>query len=416
MDNIDKDILLNESKTFCMLPWMHIHATPLGKIFPCCVAKGHAIGHNSELSLREAFNSSEMKALRLDMLAERKNPFCVDCHKHESEYNNGSFRMDANQRFGKHFDTVVPKTKDDGKVVNFTMRYLDIRFNNICNFKCRTCNSEYSSQWEREDLVHKGIKLMSPNSTSNTVTLLEEAVQHIPYLEEVYFAGGEPLITSEHYTLLEEMIRQNRTDVILRYNTNLSVLSFKDKDLLSLWQHFQNKIQVVCSFDHYGQRAQYLRNGTIWPDIQENYKKIRALPYVETRIMTLLSVFNYLTMPDFITHLLMNDMLRPGDQTLLIYKMHSPEYLTPHILPRHLKEQARKRILEFAPLLNSKDAWLFEDEQILELTDCITWAESKHTWEKFKYKFQEEVIRLDRIRQESFVETFPELAELLNDK
>ena len=32
------------------------------------------------------------------------------------------------------------------------MRYFDIRFSNICNFKCRTCGSGFSTQWEQEDL------------------------------------------------------------------------------------------------------------------------------------------------------------------------------------------------------------------------------------------------------------------------
>jgi len=410
---IDKDKLLNESKTFCMLPWMHIHSTPLGRIYPCCVAKGDSVGHIADMSLREAFNSNEMKELRLDMLKEKYNPLCTDCHEHDKIYNNGSFRMTSNRLYEKFFDEVVPLTEEDGRVEEFKMKYFDVRFSNICNFKCRTCGSNYSSQWERENIDHRGIKVHRPHNKTNTITLLEEAIQHIPYMEEAYFAGGEPLITLEHYELLEEMIRQGRTDIILRYNTNCSTLNFKNKDLLSLWKNFK-QVRVTCSIDHYGTRAQYLRNGTIWPEIQENFMKIKSLPYVETRILTILSVFNYLTITEFFAHLLMNDMLKPGDPSLMIYKMHSPNYLSPHILPPHMKEIGRQKILDFVPKLNSKDAWLFPEEQILELTDCISWAESKNTWDTHKYKFQEEILLLDRIRQEDFIKTFPELESLMD--
>lgn len=413
MFEIEKEQFLNESRSFCMLPWMHIHATPTGQIYPCCVSSGTAIGNISEMSLREAFNSDEMKQLRLDMLKNKLNPFCSNCHNHDSEYNNGSFRMNSNERYGKYFDDLVPFTADNGSVEKFKMHYIDIRFNNICNFKCRTCNKNYSSKWEKEDLDHRGIQLYRPANKSNAVTLLEEAIQHIPYAEEVYFAGGEPLITSEHYILLEEMIRSNRTDIILRYSTNCSTLQFKDKDLISLWKNFK-RVRVMCSFDHYGHRAQYMRHGTLWPEVQENFMKIKSLPFVETSIFTVLSVFNYLTITDFIAHLLMTNMLRPGDPILSIYKMNSPEHLSPQILSPELKKIGKQKILDFIPKLDSPDAWLFPKEQTLEITDCITWAESKNTWNKHKFKFQEEVLYLDRIRQENFVETFPELESLMD--
>ena len=39
-----------------------------------------------------------------------------------------------------------------GRIIKFRMRYFDIRFSNICNFKCRTCGSAFSSQWEARRL------------------------------------------------------------------------------------------------------------------------------------------------------------------------------------------------------------------------------------------------------------------------
>ena len=30
--------LLTESKTFCMMPWVHMHAFPDGRAYPCCLS------------------------------------------------------------------------------------------------------------------------------------------------------------------------------------------------------------------------------------------------------------------------------------------------------------------------------------------------------------------------------------------
>ena len=57
----------------------------------------------------------------------------------------------------------------------------------------------------------------------------------LPYLkdvEEVYFAGGEIIITPEHYECLDYWIENGQAEQIeLSYTTNFSVLKYKDKDL-----------------------------------------------------------------------------------------------------------------------------------------------------------------------------------------
>ena len=40
--------------------------------------------------------------------------------------------------------------------------------------------------------------------------------EHIPYLDQIYFAGGEPLIMEEHYNVLKELVRLKRFDVIVK--------------------------------------------------------------------------------------------------------------------------------------------------------------------------------------------------------
>ena len=55
----------------------------------------------------------------------------------------------------------------------------------------------------------------------------EQLEPHLDFIENVYFAGGEPLMMKEHYNLLNELLRRGRKDVRLTYNTNFTELVFK---------------------------------------------------------------------------------------------------------------------------------------------------------------------------------------------
>ena len=218
--NLDKDHLLNKSKTFCMFPWVHLNATPLGNVYPCCSSDYTAPFDNvKDKSLKEAFNNDKMKELRLNMLNDKKSSICEYCYKHE-ESSPFSFRKYSLEHFGKDFDDIVTTTDETGHVPEFKMKYFDIRFSNICNFKCRTCGSEFSSQWAQEMKQNKWVpesfKIIQHADESGN--LLQEIKDQVPNMDLAYFAGGEPLITDEHYQLLEEMIRTGvNKRITLRY-------------------------------------------------------------------------------------------------------------------------------------------------------------------------------------------------------
>jgi hypothetical protein len=45
----DQRYKLMESDTFCMLPWIHLHAWPDGRAYPCCLGKAaHPVGNFKE--------------------------------------------------------------------------------------------------------------------------------------------------------------------------------------------------------------------------------------------------------------------------------------------------------------------------------------------------------------------------------
>ena len=138
--------LLSESKTFCMYPWIHLHAYPTGEAYPCCHAEMGVgqVGNCKTNTMAEIWNSPEQKQLRKDMLTETKNEACGRCYEQE-ESGFFSGRQSANKHHGHHIHR-TQNTTEDGEHKDFEMTYWDIRFSNLCNLSCRSCGHIFSQQ------------------------------------------------------------------------------------------------------------------------------------------------------------------------------------------------------------------------------------------------------------------------------
>jgi hypothetical protein len=105
----DYDFLLKKSKTFCMIPWIHIHSTPTGVAAPCCISKScstnDGVGNANLESLESLINSPKMQQLRLDMLAQRPNEECETCYRHD-ENGIDSARKGINLEFGEYINEI----------------------------------------------------------------------------------------------------------------------------------------------------------------------------------------------------------------------------------------------------------------------------------------------------------------------
>ena len=138
-----EEFLLKDSKTFCIYPWIHIHAYPTGEAYPCCHAemKPGVVGNCRTQTLKEIWHGEPMQRLRDDMLNEREHPACTRCYEQEAS---GFFsgRRSANKHHGHH----IKKLEHNP----FELTYWDIRFSNLCNLKCRSCGHIFSSQWYQD--------------------------------------------------------------------------------------------------------------------------------------------------------------------------------------------------------------------------------------------------------------------------
>ena len=109
----EKELLI-ESDTFCMLPWMHLHAYPDGRAYPCCFAfDPYPVGDLNKQSLKEVFNGDKMKEMRVRMLNNQKSRACAKCYDQEKS-GFFSLRLSSNKHFG-HNIPLVHNTLPNGE-------------------------------------------------------------------------------------------------------------------------------------------------------------------------------------------------------------------------------------------------------------------------------------------------------------
>jgi pyruvate-formate lyase-activating enzyme len=402
---MDKNYLLHDSKYFCIFPWLHQYVSPKGDVLPCCSTDNSMVlGSTKESSLEQVFNNDKTKEMRLTMLNDKPHDLCRSCYKFE-ESHPFSYRNFARGRFG-HLIDVIDSTLEDGTVPEFKLRYIDVRFSNLCNFKCRTCGGYCSSQFaaEQKQLGIEGEVLLKADGRNGQ--LLQEVLSQIDNAEMIYFAGGEPLISDEHYEILEELIRRGRKDIRLRYNTNCSNLHYKQHDLAKLWGFFDH-VEVSCSIDHYGDRAEYIRKGTNWAEVENNIKVIRDMPNVELQYNTVLSVFNYPSIHEFYDYMIKNDLIREDERNHFICTTSNPLYYSATSLPKDIKYTATQDIKNYIDSLDG-----YHNIKLL-LNLAIEFATPTDTWEESRIEFNKETKQRDRLRRENFSKVFPELAEMI---
>jgi MoaA/NifB/PqqE/SkfB family radical SAM enzyme len=398
-----EEFLLKDSKTFCIYPWIHLHAYPTGEAYPCCHAEmAYPVGNTRFKTLEEIYRDAPMHELRKDMLNERPNPACGRCYEQE-ESGFFSGRKSANKHHGHHVKRI-----DDDK---FQMSYWDIRFSNLCNLSCRSCGHIFSSSWYQDQAKLAGGDWKDRNKVLNyagrtETDMWEQLVPHLDYVEQIYFAGGEPLMMAEHYNILDELERRGRFDVRLIYNTNFTHVKLKDRTVFDYWKRFKS-VAVGASLDAMGARAEYIRKGTEWDQVERNrVQMLEICPSVDFYISPTLSILNAWHLTDFHYDWVQKGFIRPQDLNINI--LQDPLYYRIDIAPPNYKQQIKEKFEEYLVWLRPEDPLQRATVGFESAINFMMLTDNTQLIPKFWSKTYE----LDAIRNENILDVIPELKAL----
>ena len=399
-----EEFLLKDSKTFCIYPWIHLHAYPTGEAYPCCHAEMRVgqVGNCRVKTLEEIWTDTPMQQLRSAMLTETPHAACTRCYEQEQS---GFFsgRRSANKHHGHHV-----KKLDTNP---FKMTYWDIRFSNLCNLKCRSCGHIFSSQWYQDQAKLAGPEWKARNTVLNYAGRTEmdmwtQLEPHLDYVEQIYFAGGEPLLMEEHYRILDELVRRGRFDVRLIYNTNFTHTDLKGQSVFEYWKKFDS-VAVGASLDDSGARGEYIRKGTNWATVVENRREMmRVCPKVDFYISPTLSIMNAWHLPDFHRDWVEQGLIRAQDLNVNI--LQDPAHYRIDIAPAEYKAKLESQFRKHISWLQDQDPLHRATQGFESAIVFMNATDNTHLIDTFWRKTNE----LDSIRKEQCLDVLPELKAL----
>jgi radical SAM protein with 4Fe4S-binding SPASM domain len=424
---------LDNNKRICALAWTHLHITTTGKVAPC---GQYALRDNPEFelkniidhSLEECINGPGMKYIRSSMLQDIPNELCSLC-EYKMHKNIKSTKDRANEIYLEQTKEAMAKTNLDGSInmEDFKPVFLDVRFGNLCNLKCRMCSWDASSAWFSE--LMKIPKLDASQLDLGEITVdaskfinngAYEKIKHLLiYSEKIYFAGGEPLLMEDHYRILTHLIETDRAkDIELHYSTNYTISKYKNTLLADYWKHFKQVI-VAGSVDGIEEVSDYIRTGSTWEKIKQVVTELKPEGY-EYRNISLspcvtISLMNIFHMGRFFKWCFENNWLTQNQQIIAINYVEHPADLSIKRLPAGAKQQ-------ITTMLNELSDWLIETEspdscpainEIATFMNGYTATEEELKQSLIKAKRRLDVY--DKSGDLDWKTTLPELAKIMVD-
>ena len=395
----------------------------------------------------EARNAPILKEVRASMLKGEWHAECERCRQEEvngirsrREYEHD----DWSKWFGDYidYDKAASITTEDGtmEVDKQDINFVDIRYGNFCNLKCRMCGPTDSHQWY-DDFVqiynqtgykdtHERIQLVK-NAKGRWTTDQYDWFQnnnmywhnfekYATKAHKLYIVGGEPLIIDEHTESLERIVASgNAPDMRLEYNTNLTMVPDK---LIALWEHFK-EVRIGVSIDGIDDVFNYQRTPANFDSVYKNMLKLDDNPRINLKGWFAYTVtpFNLFHFPEFMQWKLTASGLtkfNPVEDARPIvshHMCHSPKYYNVKVLPLELKQQVAAHYQTYIDWVNTTDLTDHVKKDFAKILNGVAkFMMSEDYSEKYLNEFIQHTVKLDSIRGQNILDIVPEFKELFD--
>lgn len=228
-----------------------LHIDMNGHVFPCTMSssnKDACFASLNEQTLEEIYNSRNSD--------NECRGFCARCLRYDRSYRDW-----------------------DGEDEYY---FLDLRFDNNCNFMCRTCHGVNSISFKKED------KTVKPY---NIAPLIFKNMDFINKFKRIYIGGGEPFLSPS----IKEFLQKLNRDKVLLISSNLSIL--KD-DIIELLKEFKC-VTFYPSIDGLNKVGEYIRHGfkndIFFKNLETLTKHFTCAPAITVSALNLASLSDIIT-------------------------------------------------------------------------------------------------------------------------
>jgi len=386
----------NQPEKFCKAPFKTTVIDTDGALLPCC----EFMRHKSKLDPYK-LNAKNTKMFKdwwgkgLDPLREKMingeiDPGCEYCISKEKNSNISNLRIQTNKMIPDTFEEIKNDYLQNKREYP---KQVELRLGNYCNLKCTMCGPYASSSILAEYKMHKkqyneyGIESNweDPNMPKDWYTYehnKETLMDVVSKASMIHFGGGEPFISP----MIVEVLEAIDPKTYLTFNTNMTRINDKVLEALKKF----DTIEIEASIDGTGQHNDYIRYGSNWNSIIENFKKLKTYNNISVNIYYILQHTSLFTLKNVIEFT--NDIdIRMYVGEVYYGSVDGSGHLT-------INSASINDINNFKTWFNSCS---FKQKNAVQ-----TWLDSYKPNANLHNRFKEYVNMLDSIRGTTFVKTF----------
>ena len=434
---------LNEvSPSFCLAKWFNVSIhIPTGQTHSCYHPRSHKIPlEEIAIDVSSLHNTRHKKEQRKLMLEGQRPDECNFCWQIEDSGNQLSDR--AYRSNDVYEDGLIAEAQALGFEGNAIPRYVEVNFNQACNFKCSYCSPHLSTAWQ-QDIEQNGAIILSDRWHNDITWVKKLNIDNgpdNPYLKAFWewmpviysklqtfrMTGGEPLMDKNTFKMFDYVYEHPHPALNLSITSNCCPPGNQwNKFMISLKKITENSaidhFMLFCSLDSWGKQAEYIRPGMDFDLLYQNITDFLANGYKHS--LTFIITFNVLSYSGFVEYIKNIHKLRnqfsEGRQLIWfdIPQLQDPDFLNSKLLPEMVieLENAKEYMLANTEgLFNHHKG--FKDFEVSKVQRLIDWIKQESNFDKNKamknfYMFFTEQ---DRRRNTNFVNTFPELTDFWN--
>ena len=225
----------------------------------CCLStKNLEIVKSSE----NIWNNQNLIALRELNNSNEWHPGCWECQRLESA-GKPSFRLGMIDKFGIKQNLSGPQR-------------IDLLFDLSCNLACRICGPQSSTFWQKH-IKENNIPSFRNYSTTSRLDDIIEMLKSLDLsnLEIVQYCGGETLMGNTYWEttkILADLVPNAKEKLTIGFQTN-GTQSIDEKHY-ELIEKF-HLVKFLISLDGVGERFNYLRWPANWNQVTDNILQMR---------------------------------------------------------------------------------------------------------------------------------------------
>lgn len=448
------------SSSMCTAKWLQLTLyLQNGYNHSCHHPSPHKIPVEEVLKDPRALHNSQYKMKQRTAMLNNKRPseceYCWNIEDLPGENISDRTYKSSDTSWSMPYINDVLKAKDTNFI---NPSYLEVSFENTCNFKCAYCSPEISSKWMEEIKQHGHYP--TTWGTGNLSWLEQTGRMPIPHREENPYidafwkwwpdlypslntfriTGGEPLLSKNTWRVLEYIKNNPRKELNLAINSNLDVPDNLIDKLISYYKEIRpniNSFELYTSAEAYGKQSEYIRFGMHYNKFMTNVKKILNLTDARINFMITFNILSVTSFTEFLDDIILLRHEFNSDDSdnripIMVAYLRWPRFLDVRLLPIEYKEKFKNKLTKYYKNwtretwrerrktaikegLEFKEAGRFYLEEIDQFDRLLGYMNTDHEDRELEIgNFKSFIKEYDKRKDLNFNEIFPELSFLLD--